>query len=159
MTARYPGSARRATRKPRKSTTQNVFPCTGASTLASSSRPRSAPRIVENPQFGDLLRSRRVAAGLTQEALAERAGLSLRGVSDLERGLRMAPHRDTLQRLLDALRLDMRDREVLQHAARRRRDAASAPRSREGTASMALPVPLSSFLGRAREMAEVQRRL
>jgi predicted ATPase/transcriptional regulator with XRE-family HTH domain len=114
---------------------------------------------VEDPQFGDLLRSHRVAAGLTQEALAERAGLSLRGVSDLERGLRMAPHRDTLQRLLDALRLDMRDREVLQHAARRRRGATSAPRSREGTASMALPVPLSSFLGRAREMAEVQRRL
>ena len=35
--------------------------------------------------FGELLRRYRVAAGLTQEALAERAGISTRGVSDLER--------------------------------------------------------------------------
>ncbi len=38
--------------------------------------------------FGDLLRRLRLAAGLSQEALAERAGLSARGISDLERGAR-----------------------------------------------------------------------
>jgi transcriptional regulator with XRE-family HTH domain len=36
--------------------------------------------------FGSLLRACREAAGLSQERLAERAGLSLRGISDLERG-------------------------------------------------------------------------
>jgi transcriptional regulator with XRE-family HTH domain len=49
--------------------------------------------------FGALLRRHRVAAGLTQEALAERAGISARAVSDLERGLYRAPHRDTVDRL------------------------------------------------------------
>ena len=43
--------------------------------------------------FGDLLRRYRVAAGLTQEELAERASLSARGISDLERGARSAPQR------------------------------------------------------------------
>jgi DNA-binding XRE family transcriptional regulator len=36
--------------------------------------------------FSVLLRSYRLAAGLSQEALAERARISLRGLSDLERG-------------------------------------------------------------------------
>jgi transcriptional regulator with XRE-family HTH domain len=70
--------------------------------------------------FADLLRHHRLAAELTQEALAEKAGLSLRGVSDLERGLRRAPQRDTLLRLLDALHLGKGDRDAFQHAARRR---------------------------------------
>jgi transcriptional regulator with XRE-family HTH domain len=37
-------------------------------------------------RFGLLLRSRRLDAGLTQEELARRAGLSARTVGDLERG-------------------------------------------------------------------------
>ncbi len=53
--------------------------------------------------FGGLLRRYRVAAGLTQEELAERAGVSTRGVSDLERGAHGLPRKDTLQLLLDAL--------------------------------------------------------
>ena len=36
--------------------------------------------------FGDLLRRLRSAAALSQEELAEHAGLSRHGVSDLERG-------------------------------------------------------------------------
>jgi transcriptional regulator with XRE-family HTH domain len=36
--------------------------------------------------FGDLLRRYRLAAGLTQEELAEQAHLSPRAISDLERG-------------------------------------------------------------------------
>ena len=38
--------------------------------------------------FGELLRHYRIAAGLTREELAERAGVSTRGNSDLERGVR-----------------------------------------------------------------------
>jgi transcriptional regulator with XRE-family HTH domain len=72
--------------------------------------------------FGDLLRRHRLAAGLTQASLAERAGLSLRGLSDIERGLRAAPHRETVLRLADALHLDEVDTAAL-HEARRRRGA------------------------------------
>jgi len=43
------------------------------------------------PSFGLLLQRYRVAAGLSQEELAERAGLSRRGISDLERGARAFP--------------------------------------------------------------------
>jgi predicted ATPase/class 3 adenylate cyclase/DNA-binding XRE family transcriptional regulator len=68
--------------------------------------------------FGALLRRYRVAAGLTQEDLAERAGLSARGVSDLERGARRAPRPDTLRRLVRALGLRAADRAALQAAAR-----------------------------------------
>ena len=38
------------------------------------------------PAFGELLRQHRLAAGLTQEELAERARISVRAISDLERG-------------------------------------------------------------------------
>ena len=49
--------------------------------------------------FGALLKRYRLAAGLTQEELAERARLSVRGITDLERGARRTPHKDTLQLL------------------------------------------------------------
>jgi len=57
------------------------------------------------PTFGDVLRRYRVSAALTQEALAERSGISLRGLSDLERGVRRAPYQDTIRRLACALGL------------------------------------------------------
>jgi pimeloyl-ACP methyl ester carboxylesterase/DNA-binding XRE family transcriptional regulator len=63
------------------------------------------------------LRQSRVAAGLSQEALAERAGLSVRGISDLERGVRRAPHPATLLRLADALGLAQVARAALLAAA------------------------------------------
>src|SRR4051794_24032536 len=49
----------------------------------------------ETPTFGELLRRHRRARELTQEALAERAGVSARAVSDLERGARAHPYRET----------------------------------------------------------------
>ena len=55
-----------------------------------------------SPKFGDLLRRCRLAAGLTQEELAERAQVSPRAISDLERGLRNRPWRDTVQLLTTA---------------------------------------------------------
>jgi len=56
-------------------------------------------------KFGDLLRRYRLAAGLTQEELVERAQVSSRAISDLERGLRSRPWRDTIQLLATALQL------------------------------------------------------
>ena len=38
---------------------------------------------MENRGFGTLLRDNRLAAGLTQDALADRASLSVRGIADL----------------------------------------------------------------------------
>jgi non-specific serine/threonine protein kinase len=69
-------------------------------------------------QLGTLLQQHRVAAGLSQEELAERAGLSRRGISDLERGARRAPHPATLRRLADALELDQAERTALLASAR-----------------------------------------
>ena len=103
--------------------------------------------------FGGLLRRYRVAAGLTQEELAERAGVSTRGVSDLERGAHRLPRKDTLQFLLDALALSPADRAVLVAAARRpvttrvRRESVDRPPG--------LPVPLTPLIGREQEIAAV----
>jgi DNA-binding XRE family transcriptional regulator len=47
------------------------------------------------PQFGALLRQYRLAAGLTQQVLADRARLTVRGIADLERGIRRFPYTDT----------------------------------------------------------------
>ena len=68
--------------------------------------------------FGPLLRRHRAAAGLTQEALAEAAGLSARAVRALEGGERQAPHRDTVRRLAGALGLAGAERAGLEAAAR-----------------------------------------
>jgi transcriptional regulator with XRE-family HTH domain len=63
--------------------------------------------------FGLLLQRHRTAAGLSQEELAERAGLSRRGLSDLERGARRAPYPATVRRLAEALGLAEADRAAL----------------------------------------------
>ena len=72
--------------------------------------------------FADLLRHHRNAAGLTQEELAERAGLSPRGILYLERGGRQ-PYRDTVRRLAEALLLTEEERAALVTAAQRPRPA------------------------------------
>jgi len=59
---------------------------------------------------GALLKEYRLAVGLTQEALAERAGISARSVQAIEGGTNK-PHPDTARRLADALGL-MRDERV-----------------------------------------------
>lgn len=60
--------------------------------------------------FGSLLRRSRRAAELTQEALAEQAGLSVRGIQDLERGISQTPRSATVERLADGLGLTGEDR-------------------------------------------------
>jgi tetratricopeptide (TPR) repeat protein/transcriptional regulator with XRE-family HTH domain len=55
--------------------------------------------------FGARLRGWREAAGLSQQQLADRSGLSVRAVSNMERGRTQWPYRDSLSRLADALGL------------------------------------------------------
>jgi DNA-binding XRE family transcriptional regulator len=69
-------------------------------------------------RFGALLKRHRVSVGLTQEALAERALLSPRGIQDLERGVNQRPRQDTIERLVAALGLDASDRAAFERAAR-----------------------------------------
>src|SRR4028119_1712417 len=68
--------------------------------------------------FGDLLRRHRVLAGMSQEELAERARLSARAISDLERGVKRMPRRDTVQLLVEALGLSGETRTAFVTAAR-----------------------------------------
>jgi transcriptional regulator with XRE-family HTH domain len=56
--------------------------------------------------FGLRLRGLRVDGGLTQEELAERSGVSVRAIRDLELGRTGRPHRRSAALLADALRLD-----------------------------------------------------
>src|SRR5215467_13430728 len=74
--------------------------------------------------FAGLLRQFRGEARLTQEELAEAAGLSLRGISDLERGIHRTARKDTAVLLAGALGLEGAAREVFVAAARGRATAA-----------------------------------
>ncbi|MCC2627565.1 MAG: hypothetical protein K0S14_1215 [Thermomicrobiales bacterium] len=78
-------------------------------------------------QFGERLRRLRVAAGLSQEALAERSGLSVQAIGALETGKRRRPYPHTLAALADALGLTERERAELAEA-QLARSAASSPR-------------------------------
>lgn len=86
------------------------------------------------PTLGKLLKHYREATGLTQEELAERARLSVRGLSNLERGQSRVPRRDTLDLLASALGLSARERAQLL-AAVRPAAAASAPPHASSTAT------------------------
>ncbi|HEY7198881.1 MAG TPA: tetratricopeptide repeat protein [Candidatus Dormibacteraeota bacterium] len=98
--------------------------------------------------FRELLTHHRIRAGLTQEQLAERSGLSVNAVSLLERGARTAPRSTTVRALADALALGPAERESFAAAARRKPDAARP--------SLRLHTPPTPFIGRARELSRAQ---
>jgi predicted ATPase/DNA-binding XRE family transcriptional regulator len=105
---------------------------------------------MEPTSFGALLKRYRMAAGLTQEALAERASLSTRAVSDLERGLSRAPRYDTLDLLTRAMNLEAEPRAALFAAARPPLpgdDTKAAP-------LQVLPFPPTALLGREQEVTQ-----
>ena len=119
------------------------------------------------PEFGALLREARLAAGLTQEALAAHAGVSVRGLQDLERGV-ARPQTETRRRLATALALPEAQRaafEAAGTAAPRRRAAPAAPGTpglpgpARGRPGHNLPLQLTSFVGREQELADVTRLL
>jgi predicted ATPase/DNA-binding XRE family transcriptional regulator len=120
--------------------------------------------------FGELLRDRRRAAGLTQEELAERAGLSPRSISGLESGDAHVPRRDTVALLVRGLGLAGADREAFEaRVERRRRPRASpyldrVPMQPEeptvvelggGRTVHNLSRALTSFVGREQELREL----
>ncbi|HTW84659.1 MAG TPA: helix-turn-helix domain-containing protein [Candidatus Sulfotelmatobacter sp.] len=119
--------------------------------------------VVDEPgraPFGRLLRQLRLARGLSQEALAERATLSVDAISTLERGSRKVPQRQTLALLIEALELDVENRARLEAAATRPTPLTlvtattmpAAPARRHN-----LNRPLTRFVGREGERRELRR--
>jgi predicted ATPase/transcriptional regulator with XRE-family HTH domain len=107
--------------------------------------------------FGTLLRRYRLAAGLTQEELASRASMSARGISDLERGARTRPQRETIRLLAIALGLDEASREVMNAAGRRGLSTHPAFSAAEAAPCQPwpgarVPVPLDRLIGREAEI-------
>jgi tetratricopeptide (TPR) repeat protein/transcriptional regulator with XRE-family HTH domain len=114
--------------------------------------------------FAGLLRQLRTGARLTQEELAEAAGLSPRSVSDLERGINRTARKDTAGLLADALSLTGPVRAQFIAAARGRAPAADvlaagngapAPGPGPTAATRALPRDIGSFTGRQAELSRL----
>jgi predicted ATPase/transcriptional regulator with XRE-family HTH domain len=123
--------------------------------------------FAESQTFGQLIRRSRLAAGFTQAELAERSGLSVRALGDLERGQRV-PRKETIRCLVVALGLPVGESAALLAAARdSRRTSVSVPDAAPGTPdpSHAAPSPaaaarqlapligLTPLIGREREEA------
>ena len=109
-------------------------------------------------EFADYLKEYRLRAGLTQEALAARAGVSPRNIQNLERG-RNRPLADTVGRLAAALGLDATEHTrflAMATASPRRRAPAPTPLTAPPSPVGRLPLPPTSFVGRDREVALVR---
>jgi tetratricopeptide (TPR) repeat protein/transcriptional regulator with XRE-family HTH domain len=105
--------------------------------------------------FGSLLRRLRTGVRMTQEGLASAAGLSLRAVSDLERGVATTPHRDTVRLLADALHLLGPVRAEFEAAARGPAAPAETVAGGVAAATRTLPRDITSFTGRRHELREL----
>ncbi len=127
---------------------------------------RGVGAVGEQPglEFGGLLRQLRAEARLTQEELAEAAGLSPRSVSDLERGIHRTAHKDTAVLLANALGLAEPARALFVAAARGRALAAEVLAAVRGqapgaaaaaAAARTLPRDIANFTGRERELARL----
>jgi predicted ATPase/DNA-binding XRE family transcriptional regulator len=108
--------------------------------------PADLTMAVDDPPLGALLRRHRRAAGLTQEELAERASISTRTISDVERGLRATVYRETADRLGSALGLTEEQLTAFRTAARGRRGPPSTEQAGR------LPSQLTRLIGRESEL-------
>jgi predicted ATPase/DNA-binding XRE family transcriptional regulator len=103
-----------------------------------------------------MLRRYRLYAGFSQEELADRARLSARAISDLERGVKQTPHRETVELLADALGLSGQRRALFSASVRpARRSGGEATLLRHVRGDMA--APLTPLIGRERELLELVR--
>ncbi|MEV0151399.1 MULTISPECIES: NB-ARC domain-containing protein [unclassified Nonomuraea] len=114
------------------------------------------------PSSGALLRGWRERALLTQEQLADRAGLNVRTVRRLENSGLRQPRTRSVVLLAEALELDGRERATLA-AVTRGRPAPAEPDDHAGTGPPAgttvprqLPADVTALVGRGRELAIVE---
>lgn len=111
--------------------------------------------MAEQNSLSAVLKRYRVAAGFSQEALAAHAGLSVRAISDLERGLHRAPHASTIDLLATAMSLSPNQRAILL-AASRPNLTDSADRAGNEPHARNLPTALTSIIGRKLECNSAQ---
>ncbi|GIF25513.1 hypothetical protein Ate02nite_82430 [Paractinoplanes tereljensis] len=109
--------------------------------------------LVGSSVFADLVRAHRRRLGMTQEDLAERAGVSVRSVGKWEAGKIAAPRMWTMRLLADAFRLEGDDRERFLRSA-----AEPAVRSTEIIPAQ-LPSDPSGFTGRDQELTRLDELL
>jgi predicted ATPase/DNA-binding XRE family transcriptional regulator len=103
--------------------------------------------MLQTVPLADLLRQYRAEAHLSQDELAERAGVSARTIGDIETGVSLWPRSITISLLAEALQLGTDAREALRAAASRRG-------SKPGP-SVRLPAGIS-LIGRERDVATVR---
>ena len=111
----------------------------------------------QHASFGSHLRRYREAAGLTQEELAERAGLASAAISALERGVRQRPYPHTVEALVTALGLSTGERADLEAAVPQR--VRSDPALPLAASPSSLPIPPSPMIGREQERAAIDQML
>ena len=111
--------------------------------------------------FAELLKEHRAAAGLTQEELAERAQLSARTISDLERGVKQRPYSHTVQRLVTALGLGEEAAGRFRAASRQGEPASEQAQesTRPGYQWRSLTPQPTPFIGRRMEVETVKELL
>ena len=113
--------------------------------------------------FGDFLRFYRLRQVMTQELLAERTGISVRALSDMERGRALSPQRRTIDLLVRGLGLHGEEADEFVALARSgRRPAAAGDRSRTAPpfaagSTCALPPVLADLIGRTAEQQTLRR--
>jgi predicted ATPase/DNA-binding XRE family transcriptional regulator len=105
--------------------------------------------------FGTLLRRLRMAANLSQDALAEKARMSVATIGAYERGLRSVPHRDSVELLAEALELTGDTRREFEGAARRKSRTGTTEKLAPADAAGSLPSEVTAFFGRASEIAAI----
>ncbi|WP_410580691.1 ATP-binding protein [Amycolatopsis sp. lyj-108] len=112
--------------------------------------------------FKALLKGYRVRANLTQEDLAEGSGVSVRAISDMERGIAKSPQRRTIEALAAPLSLTDDELTTLQKVARQGRVqpiAAPAPVTagiRESPLIGVLPTDVDDLTGRETDLAALR---
>jgi predicted ATPase/DNA-binding XRE family transcriptional regulator len=118
---------------------------------------RHSPNEVseQGTSFGALLRRLRKEAGLSQQELALRAGLSLNAVNALERRVRKHPYPHTVRSLADALGLP-EARASLLAAIPDRGKTASAVATPASVPEATLPSPPTPIVGREKELGEMR---
>ncbi len=119
-------------------------------------RPGPAVRNTDGDQgepFGAMLKRLRDRAGLTQEELASKAGLTAKAVSALERGERKRPYPHTVRSLADALDLTDAERASLAAAVPGRGENVRATDA--GALPADLPAPATALVGRGRDVEAV----
>src|SRR5450755_512067 len=104
----------------------------------------------EQTSFGTLLKRYRTEAGLTQEALAASAELSVRTIADLERGINRAPRNHTLNQLIMVLPLTAQQGALLLSTIRPEMGE-PAPQTRSLSPP---PLPPTALIGREQEMTQ-----